>query len=78
MSSHDVAVSVDARNLSCPMPVVRAKQAIDKLNSGQVLELLATDKASKRDIPAWAASGGHQVIKVLEHPDMLKFYIQKG
>jgi TusA-related sulfurtransferase len=70
-------VTVDARGLSCPMPVVRTKKAIDTLQPGQVLELLATDKGSMKDVQAWAASTGHEVLETVEQDGVFTFYIRR-
>ena len=39
----EIAQSVDARGLSCPMPIVKTAQAVKGLPSGAAIELLATD-----------------------------------
>jgi tRNA 2-thiouridine synthesizing protein A len=46
--------TVDARGLSCPIPITKSMQAIKKMRIGQVLEILTTDPGSKKDIPIWA------------------------
>ncbi|GCD83950.1 hypothetical protein PTHTG4_30150 [Parageobacillus thermoglucosidasius] len=69
---------LDAKGLACPMPVVRAKKAMDELTSGQVLEIQTTDKGSKSDLPAWANASGHTVIDMKEENGVLTFWIQKG
>ena len=46
---------LDARGLLCPMPVVKAAKEIKGLEPGQVLKILATDRGSIADMPAWAA-----------------------
>jgi TusA-related sulfurtransferase len=53
-------VSVDAKGLACPMPIVKTKKAMTNLEGGQVLEILATDQGSRADLKAWADSMGHQ------------------
>ncbi|KON89617.1 hypothetical protein AF332_24205 [Sporosarcina globispora] len=70
--------TVDAKGLACPMPIVRTKKAINELNPGEVLEVLATDKGSKADIQAWAKSSGHQYLGTLEEEDVLKHYIRRA
>src|SRR5699024_11235091 len=57
---------LDAKGLACPMPVVRAKKAIDELQSGEVLEVHTTDEGSKSDLTAWAKSGGHDMLQQTE------------
>ena len=69
---------LDAKGLACPMPIVRTKKAIDELESGQVLEIHATDKGAKNDLAAWAKSGGHTLLKDEENNGVFMFWIQKG
>jgi tRNA 2-thiouridine synthesizing protein A len=69
---------LDAKGLSCPMPVVRTKKAMDELKPGQILELHTTDSGSVSDIPAWAKTAGHQVIEQSEDNGVYKFLIKKG
>ncbi|MFC7442981.1 sulfurtransferase TusA family protein [Laceyella putida] len=69
---------LDAKGLSCPMPVVRAKKAMDELKYGQILELHTTDSGALSDIPAWAKTAGHQVKEQSEDNGVYKFWIQKG
>lgn len=44
----------DARGMSCPMPLVNARKEVGKLNPGQVLKVLATDRGSVADFQGWA------------------------
>lgn len=53
-TEYDVTKSLDVKGLSCPLPVVRAKQAIDELSVDAVLEVVATDSGSMSDIDGWA------------------------
>ena len=69
---------LDAKGLACPMPIVKTKGAINELEVGQVLEIHTTDKGAKSDFPAWAKSGGHELLKNEEENDVLKFWIKKG
>ncbi|HAQ07800.1 MAG TPA: hypothetical protein DCR24_09850 [Bacillus bacterium] len=70
--------TVDAKGLACPMPIVKTKKAINTLNPGEVLEVLATDKGSRADIQAWAKSSGNQYLGTLEEGEVLKHYIRKA
>ena len=69
---------LDAKGLACPMPIVKTKGAINELEVGQVLEIHTTDKGAKSDFPAWAKSGGHELLKHEEENDVLTFWIKKG
>ncbi|MEK4357750.1 sulfurtransferase TusA family protein [Paenibacillus sp. FSL M7-1455] len=68
---------LDAKGLACPMPIVRTKQAIDELASGQILEVQATDKGARNDLAAWANSTGHKLLESREENGILTFWIQK-
>lgn len=68
---------LDAKGLSCPLPIVKTKKAMTDLIDGQILEVCATDRGSKADIAAWAETVGHQYIGTLENEGVLKHYIRK-
>ncbi len=69
--------TLDCRGLMCPMPVLKTKQAIEKLEPGQVLEVITTDSGSKVDIPAWAKSTGNELLSMKDEEGVHKFYIRK-
>jgi tRNA 2-thiouridine synthesizing protein A len=69
---------LDAKGLACPMPIVKTKKAMTDLESGQILEIHATDKGAKSDLTAWAKSGGHELLDSAEENDVFKFWIKKG
>ncbi|PGT80513.1 hypothetical protein COD11_21105 [Bacillus sp. AFS040349] len=68
---------LDAKGSACPMPIVKTKKAIDEIQSGQVLEIHATDKGAKSDLAAWTQSGGHELIESKEEDGILKFWVRK-
>lgn len=69
---------LDAKGLACPMPIVKTRKEMKDMESGQVLEIQATDKGAKADLAAWAKSGGHELLDSEEDGDVLKFWIKKG
>ncbi|WP_404450559.1 sulfurtransferase TusA family protein [Virgibacillus necropolis] len=69
---------LDAKGLACPMPIVKTKKAMEKINSGDVLEVHATDKGAKSDLTAWTISGGHELLEDMEEDGVLKFWIKKA
>lgn len=69
---------LDAKGLACPMPIVKTKKAMNELESGQVLEILTTDKGAKNDLTAWAKAGGHELLNHDENGDVYTFWIKKG
>lgn len=69
---------LDCKGLACPMPIVRTKKAMDQLQSGQVIEVQATDKGSLADIQGWAKNTGHQYLGTTEDGEVLKHFIRKS
>ncbi|MGP4081876.1 sulfurtransferase TusA family protein [Pseudalkalibacillus sp. R45] len=69
---------LDAKGLACPMPIVKTKKAIDEIDSGQVLEIHATDKGAKSDLSAWVKSGGHELLQDTEEDGVFKFWVKKA
>jgi tRNA 2-thiouridine synthesizing protein A len=72
-----VAVTVDARGLSCPMPIVKTAIAIKELASGQVLEVLATDRGSVKDFAAWSKTTGNELIESDVQDRVFRFVLRK-
>ena len=70
--------SVDARGTACPGPLLAAKKAIGALESGEILEVLSADEATKRDIPKWATKKGHEYLGTIEESGYFKIYMIKG
>ncbi len=77
MSHHSADVTVDARELMCPMPIMAATKAIKRMSDGQVLEVMATDRGALSDIPAWVESNGHELLETAEDGATLRFWIRK-
>lgn len=57
---------LDARNLLCPLPVIRTQNKISTLNQGDTLIVYCTDPGTLVDIPTWCRIHGHQVISAEE------------
>jgi tRNA 2-thiouridine synthesizing protein A len=72
-----VALTLDARGLSCPMPLLRTKKEIEKIKSGEILEILGTDPGSRNDIPGWCSRAGHEYQGEKEDKGFIRFYIKK-
>ena len=70
--------TLDAKGLSCPLPVVKARLEIEKLGSGEVLEVLATDPGSVADFDNWTKMSGHELLDSEEADGVYKYLIKKG
>lgn len=51
-----ISKTLDARGLSCPMPIVKARLAINKMQAGETLQVISTDRGSLKDFAGWARS----------------------
>lgn len=58
--------TLDARNLNCPLPILKTKRALNDVTIGGVLEVLATDPGSPDDFVAFAESTGNTLIEHAE------------
>ncbi|SFH05875.1 TusA-related sulfurtransferase [Halopelagius inordinatus] len=74
----DITETLDVKGASCPMPVVKTKSAIDALDEGDVLEVLATDSGSMSDIDGWAAgTEGVELVEQEEGDGVYRHYVRK-
>ena len=64
MSNMDI--ELDVRGLTCPMPLLKARQALNRMTAGQVLRVLATDPGSVRDFQSYAELTGHSLLESSE------------
>jgi tRNA 2-thiouridine synthesizing protein A len=54
---------LDVRGTKCPVPIVRAKKEIDGMQTGDVLEVVATDPGSMPDFQGWAKTSKLAVLR---------------
>ncbi|WP_255171032.1 sulfurtransferase TusA family protein [Natrononativus amylolyticus] len=77
-SEHNVTETLDVKGQSCPMPIVKTKQAIDDLEEGDVLEVVATDSGSMSDIQGWADStDGVDLLEQVDDGELYTHYVKK-
>jgi len=79
---YQITETLDVKGLSCPMPIVKTKQAVDPLDAGSVLEVVSTDSGSMSDIKGWA--DGTDSVELLEQSEgtedgdaVYKHYVRK-
>ena len=68
---------VDARGTSCPGPILAAKKAIGGVPVGGVMEVMATDSGTLKDIPAWSKKMGHEYLGSFEDAGYLRLFLKK-
>lgn len=71
------AVRLDARGLSCPMPIVKTAQQIKTLASGELLEVLATDPGAVADFAAWSRSTGNVIVDSSVQDGVYRFLLRR-
>jgi tRNA 2-thiouridine synthesizing protein A len=72
------AVVVDARNLLCPLPVIRTQDSVADLQPGALVKVLCTDPGVVYDIPAWCRMRGHEVCRIEELENEITITIRIG
>jgi tRNA 2-thiouridine synthesizing protein A len=72
-----VAKIVDARGLSCPLPIVKTALAIREIGSGELLEVLATDPGSTKDFIAWTKTTGHELVESSVEGNVFRYLLRK-
>jgi tRNA 2-thiouridine synthesizing protein A len=68
---------LDARGLSCPLPILRAKKALAELTSGQVLKIVCTDPGSIRDFRAFARQTGNELLAQQEADELFVHFLKR-
>lgn len=71
-------VTVDARRLLCPMPVIRVQNQVKDLPPGTLVEAICSDPGALSDIPAWSRINGHKLIESRTEDDEYIILIEVG
>jgi tRNA 2-thiouridine synthesizing protein A len=74
----DITQTLDVKGQSCPLPIVRAAQAIKDLAAGQTLEVLATDPGAVPDFRAWSISTGNELVEQTQDDGVFRFVLRKS
>jgi|TARA_R110002096_G_scaffold44306_25_gene119127 tRNA 2-thiouridine synthesizing protein A len=69
--------TLDAKGLNCPLPILKAKKALNTVDADGTLEVLSTDPGSVADFEAFCRTTGHTLVEQSEHGDVFRFVIQK-
>ncbi len=68
---------LDTKGLNCPLPVLKAKKAINGLTAGDTLQVLATDPGAVKDFQAFCRATGHELVESGEDAGVYSFLIKK-
>jgi len=69
--------TLDCIGLYCPEPVFRTRQEMDRMNVGQVLEIIADDPAAEADIQSLTKRTGQELIEIRKEGSQIRFLIRK-
>ncbi|MBK6794547.1 MAG: sulfurtransferase TusA family protein [Anaerolineales bacterium] len=69
---------LDCTGLLCPMPIVKTKKAMNDLQAGQILKMIATDAGSPPDIAAWSRQTGNELLLSTEESGKFVFFLKKA
>lgn len=72
-----LAATIDARGLACPLPLLRAKQGLNRAACGERIKVLATDSGSVRDFHSFAALSGNQLLHFSEAAGVYTYVLEK-
>jgi len=73
-----VAERLDARGMNCPLPILRTRKALNRLASGQVLEVTATDPGSLKDMDSFCIQTGNRLLSSNVTDNRFVFLIEKA
>ncbi len=68
---------LDASGLNCPMPILKTKKALSKMDAGQILEVISTDAGSVKDIEAFCNQTGNKLISINEDGGKYVFTLER-
>jgi tRNA 2-thiouridine synthesizing protein A len=68
---------VDARNLRCPLPILRCKKGLSEMLANQTLKIMATDPGAEKDFAAFCKQTGHELLRLDKTENVFTFYIKK-
>ena len=69
---------LDAKGLNCPLPILKTKVLLNKMQPGEILFVEATDPHSVIDFEAYCARTDHQLLNIEKETNLFKFYIQRA
>lgn len=71
-------ITVDAKGLTCPLPILRAKKALATMQSGEVLRVISTDTSSVKDFAAFSKQTGNELLESKEvEPGVFEFLLKR-
>ncbi len=73
-----IDLELDLSGLQCPMPLLKTKQALNQMTSGQIIKVLATDPGSERDFKVFAEQSGNTLLEMQQLDGKFHYTLQKS
>ena len=70
-------VLLDVQGLKCPMPLLKAKKALNEMMAGERLKVVATDPGSERDFQTFSAQSGHELLEFETDGSVFTYVLRK-
>lgn len=70
--------TIDCLGLYCPEPLLQARENIDQIEPGEILEVITDDPAAEEDIKRFAKRAGHEVVSYVKDGGSMRFLIRRG
>jgi tRNA 2-thiouridine synthesizing protein A len=77
-SSPAIDQVLDTKGLNCPLPILKARKAIEKMQAGQVLQVFATDPGAVADFEAFCRQTGHELVDSSSEEGTYTFLIKRA
>ncbi len=75
--TYTIDQTLDASGLTCPLPLLKAKQALNNMQTGQILNVICTDSGSVRDFAVFCNQSGNQLLQSSEENGTYTYYLRK-
>jgi len=73
-----VAEKLDTRGMNCPLPILKTRKALNRINAGEILEVTATDPGSVKDMASFCDQTGNRLVASNESDNGFVFLIEKS
>lgn len=73
-----IDIELDLSGLTCPLPLLKTKQSLNRMLAGQVIKVIATDPGSERDFQVFMQQSGNQLLEIEKADGKFYYWIQKS
>jgi len=74
----EIDQDLDLKGLNCPLPILRIKQAISRMESGEILKIVGTEPGTERELKIFCKQGGHDLLDYQEIDNEFIYMVQIG